>query len=283
MRKIDKPTLTAAVVFPICVSTVGNAAFRGRLTACQTLVNDAENEFDNKITKGLIHTILPETLVNGNVTNIDLKKLYTGQMVAKPQGRVYYDQLLMSAPQGLCPLCSHGEATTLDHYLPKTKFPRLSTVPINLVPACKDCNTGKLADSPSGPTDETLHPYYDNIENVKWLSADVNKTQPVSLTFRVSVHSTWDALLSARVVSHLDCFNLNILYASQAGRRLSGMKFNLENIFSSPEGAAGVKKYLTAEAASYEHVNLNSWESAMYRSLSEDDWFCAGGFRFIAS
>ncbi|WP_426484623.1 HNH endonuclease [Flavobacterium sp. 2] len=282
MRKIDKPTITAAEVFPICVSTVGNAAFRGRLTACQTLINNAENEFENKITKGLVHTILTETLVNGNVTNEDLKKLYTGQMVAKPQGRAYYDKLIMSAPQGICPLCSHGEATTLDHYLPKTKFPRLSVVPINLVPSCKDCNTGKLADCPTGPTDETLHPYFDNIENEKWLIAEVNKTDPLSLKFGVSAHPRWSALLSARVVSHLHCFDLKKLYASQAARRLSGMKYNLERIFSTPAGTAGVKKYLADEADSYEHVNLNSWESAMYRALAEDDWFCSGGFRFIA-
>jgi hypothetical protein len=283
VRKINKPTITAAVVFPVCVNTVGNAGFRARLTACQALINAAEDEFDNKITRGQIHTIGIETLVNGNVTNKELKKLYTDQMVAKPQGRVYYDKLISSAPKGICPFCSHGEATTLDHYLPKTKFPRLSVVPINLVPSCKDCNTGKLADCPSGPNDETLHPYYDDIENVKWLIADVNRTTPLSLTYRVSPHSTWDALLSARVASHLDCFNLNILYASQAGRRLSGMKYNLERIFSSPEGTAGVKRYLVAEAVSNEQVNLNSWESVMYRALSEDDWFCSGGFRSIAS
>ncbi len=270
-------------MFPVCVNTVGNAGFRARLTACQALINAAEDEFDNKITRGQIHTIGIETLVNGNVTNKELKKLYTDQMVAKPQGRVYYDKLISSAPKGICPFCSHGEATTLDHYLPKTKFPRLSVVPINLVPSCKDCNTGKLADCPSGPNDETLHPYYDDIENVKWLIADVNRTTPLSLTYRVSPHSTWDALLSARVASHLDCFNLNILYASQAGRRLSGMKYNLERIFSSPEGTAGVKRYLVAEAVSNEQVNLNSWESVMYRALSEDDWFCSGGFRSIAS
>lgn len=282
MRKIDKPTITAAVVFPICVSTVGNAEFRLRLTNCQTLINDAESEFDNKITKGQIHTILQEKLVNGNVTVDELKKLYSGQMVGKTKGRIYYDRLLMSAPKGVCPLCSHGEAKTLDHYLPKAKYPRLSVVPINLVPACKDCNTGKLADSPTGPTDETLHPYYDNIENVKWLVAEVNRTHPVTMTFRVSPHASWDPLLSARVASHLSCFNLNILYASQVARRLPGMKFNLERIFSSPEGSHGVQRYLEAEAVSNEHENLNSWESVMYRTLSENDWFCSGGFRSIA-
>lgn len=129
MRKINKPALRAAVVYPVCLTTVGNSRLRGRLERCQTLINDAETEFEAKITKGQIYTIARETIVNGNVTYKELKNVYTAQMVRKPKGRVYYDQLLIAAPEGLCPLCSHREATTLDHYLPKSKYPRLSIVP----------------------------------------------------------------------------------------------------------------------------------------------------------
>ncbi|MBC5862776.1 HNH endonuclease [Flavobacterium turcicum] len=281
MRKINKPALTAAMVYPECLTTVGDNGLRGRLERCQTLINDAETEFEAKITKGQIYTIARETVVNGNVTYKELKNVYTAQMVRKPKGRVYYDQLIMAAPEGLCPLCSHREATTLDHYLPKSKYPRLSIVPINLIPSCKDCNTGKLADYPTGPDDETLHPYYDNIENVIWLNAIVNKTTPVSLSFNVKAPTSWDNLLKNRVTTHLDCFKLNILYASQAARRLSGMKYNLEKIYSSGAAQAGIVKYLADEAASNAAINLNSWETAMFKALSEDDWFCSTGFRLI--
>lgn len=280
MRKINKPVLRAAVVYPVCLATVRNSGLRGRLAGCQTLINDAETEFEAKITKGQIYTIARETVVNGNVTDKELKNVYTAQMV-QAKGRVYYDQLLIAAPRGLCPLCSHREATTLDHYLPKSKYPRLSIVPINLIPSCKDCNTGKLADYPMGPNDETLHPYYDNIENVLWLNAIVNKTTPVSLSFNVKPPASWDTLLTNRVISHLDCFNLNILYATQSARRLSGMKYNLEKIYSSGAGQVGIEKYLTDEATSNAAINLNSWETAMFKALSEDDWFCSTGFRLI--
>lgn len=280
MRKINKPAFRAALVYPLCLTTVRDSGLRGRLAGCQTLINDAETEFEAKITKGQIYTIARETVVNGNVTDKELKNVYTAQMV-QAKGRVYYDQLLIAAPRGLCPLCSHREATTLDHYLPKSKYPRLSIVPINLIPSCKDCNTGKLADYPIGPNDETLHPYYDNIENVLWLNAIVNKTTPVSLSFNVKPPASWDTLLTNRVISHLDCFNLNILYATQAARRLSGMKYNLEKIFSSGAAQAGIEKYLADEVASNAAVNLNSWETAMFKALSEDDWFCSTGFRLI--
>lgn len=281
MRKINKPSFKAAVVYPDCLSTVRDLGLRGRLASCQALVNDAEAELDAKITKGQVHTIVRETLVNGNVTYKELKNVYTYQMVPKPRGRAYYDQLLMAAPKGICPLCSHREATTLDHYLPKSKYPRLSIVPINLIPSCKDCNTGKLAEYPTGPTDETLHPYFDDIENVMWLNAVVNRTVPVSLSFNVQAPSSWDSLLASRVSAHFSSFKLNILYASQAARRLAGMKYNLEKIYSSGAGQSGVARYLLDEAISNEAVNLNSWEAAMFRALSADSWFCSTGFQMI--
>lgn len=281
MRRINKPALTAAVVYPVCLATVGDSGLRGRLERCQTLINDAEIEFEAKITKGQIYTIAREAMVNGNVTYKELKNVYTAQMVRKPNGRIYYDQLLMAAPAGLCPLCSHREASTLDHYLPKAKYPRLSIVPINLIPSCKDCNTGKLADFPIGPDDETLHPYYDNIENVVWLNAIVNKTTPVSLSFNVKAPASWNQLLTNRVNTHFDCFKLNILYSTQSARRLSGMKYNLEKIYSSGAAKAGIVKYLADEAVSNATINLNSWETAMFKALSKDDWFCSTGFRLI--
>lgn len=281
MRRINKPALTAAVVYPDCLTTVGDSGLRGRLEGCQTLINDAETEFEAKITKGQIYTIERETVVNGNVTYMELKNVYTAQMVRKPQGRIYYDRLLMAAPNGLCPLCAHRDATTLDHYLPKSKYPRLSVVPVNLIPSCKDCNTGKLTDYPTTPEEETLHPYYDDIDNVTWLKARVNRTNPISLTFFVERPPSWDDLLFARVKSHFESFQLKNLYAVQSARRLSGLKKNLHDIFSSGAGANGILIYLQNEGNSNAAISLNSWETSMFKGLENDDWFCNIGFRQI--
>lgn len=281
MRKLNKPILNATIVYPDCLGGVGSAELRNRLVNCQPLIIDAETEFDNKITKGEIHTIVRETVINGNVSSSELKNVYTAQMVQNPRGRVYYDELIQAAPSGLCPLCAHRDATTLDHYLPKSKYPRLSVVPINLIPACKDCNTGKLSDYPTTPEEETLHPYYDDIDNVTWLKARVNRTNPVSLTFYVERPVSWDDLLFARVESHFDSFHLKNLYAVQAARRLSGLKKNLNDIFSSGAGSNGIVRYLLNEANSNAAVSLNSWETSMYRGLQNDAWFCGVGFRQI--
>ena len=39
-----------------------------------------------------------------------------------------------------CPFCGVGRVSTLDHYLPKTKYPTYAVTPVNLVACCAECN-----------------------------------------------------------------------------------------------------------------------------------------------
>lgn len=282
MRKINRPTVDAAAVFPDCLVHMRNGDLKNRISYCLNLIIQAEREFESKITKGEVYTIVRETLVNSNVRYDELRDFYTNQMVQRESGRKHYDNLLDAAPGGLCPLCSHREATTLDHYLPKAKYPRLSIVPINLVPSCRDCNTGKLAEYPNSANEETLHPYFDDLESTAWLCAEINRTNPVSVVFSVDTDVFGNELLTRRAESHMNCFDLYNLYGIQAGRRLSGMKNNLLRMSEEGVGQAGIARYLKNEADSLAAVNLNSWETAMYRALSESVWFCTVGFELIA-
>lgn len=282
MRKINRPVVDAAAVFPDCLVHMRNGDLKNRISGCLDLILEAEREFESKITKGEIYTIARETLVNGNVSCDELKDFYSKQMVQRTTGRIHYRNLLEAAPGGLCPLCSHREATTLDHYLPKAKYPRLSIVPINLVPSCKDCNTGKLAEYPTSANEETLHPYFDDIEKKTWLQAEVNMTDPVSLLFTVDKDIFGNDLLVQRTESHMNGFDLYNLYSIQAARRLSGMKHNLLRMAIEGADQYDIARYLKNEADSFAAVNLNSWESAMYRGLSNSAWFCREGFKLIA-
>ena len=278
MRKLNKPTLTSARVYIDCVNTVSNTTNRFRLVACAPLIQQAEQEFVKKITTGQMHTIGRETIVNGAVTATDLQKIYTYRMVQLPQGRIHYDTLILSAPNGLCPLCAHRDVSTLDHYLPKTKYPRLTVTPVNLIPACGDCNKGKLVNYPTTPEEETLHPYFDDIENDHWLIMTVLQTSPVSVNYSLKRPNGWQSLLFARLQTHFTSFKLKSLYSTQAGRELSGIKQQLINIHSSGAGERGVKQWLTESASSRELVNINSWQTALYKGLADDDWFCRDGF-----
>ena len=105
-------------------------------------------------------------------------------MVPKEKlARKYYDKLLSLAPLNRCPYCGIGQVSTLDHYLPKTKFLIFSVLPYNLVASCKDCNTGKLDSYATTQNKQTLHPYYDDFTSEQWLYARV--LQPLKIEFYV--------------------------------------------------------------------------------------------------
>lgn len=281
MRKLAKPNDIPPKAFLDCISKIRKKELKDRLLALKDLISEATVEFDSKVTTGQLHTVIREPLVNSNVTAKELMDVYNFRMVKKGSpGRKYYDRIFVSAPKGLCPLCSHRDVTTLDHYLPKAHYPRLSVEPINLIPSCYACNIDKKSTYPTKPNEETLHPYYDDIENVLWLKAVVIEKQPISIDFIVEGPVSWSKNFSERVKFHFESFDLKKLYTTQAARELSGVKFQFTSIFNK-SGSNSLKEHLLDAAKSRSKDNINSWQAALYNGLANSNWFCNGGVLMI--
>jgi len=279
MKRVLKPNFNAKDTFHICISIVRDKDLKSRLLECENLIIKAEVEFDSKVTTGEVYTIAKEKIVNGNVTANELEKVYTQRMSTKDvPGRTIYDKLMSASTLGICPLCNHRIVETLDHYLPKSEFPRLAVTPINLIPSCYTCNKSKLANSPTKPEEETFHPYFDNIEDDEWLSAIVNKTTPPSVSFFVKAPNEWSDLLAKRVNHHFISFSLNKLYSTHAAVLIRNLHGRLNSIYNS-FGANGVQKYLEEEAKSRINIDKNSWQTAFYKAISNDIWFCDQGYK----
>lgn len=280
MKKLPKPIFSASDTYILCIEKIRDADLKNRLSQCESLIVDAESEFNLKIAKGSIYTIKKETVINKNVEAKELEKVYTYRMAKKSApGRLIYDKIISMAELEVCPLCNHGIVETLDHYLPKSSFPRLSVTPINLIPSCYSCNKKKLTSIPSNSYEETLHPYYDDIENENWIFAKVNKTSPPSLTFFIMPPKHWSEMLKKRVEYHFYSFELDKLYSKQAAVWLRNLSVRLSEIYLKKD-SNGVRKYLKDEAKSLQKIDLNSWQSVLYSTIYKDDWYCSGGFEF---
>ncbi|HDR6315494.1 TPA: hypothetical protein QCU53_002225 [Bacillus thuringiensis] len=95
---------------------------------------------EGKITTHTVSTI-QEGCKPTNISKTEMLKLYTDKLAKlKQPGRVYYDKLMDSPLNHMCPLCGSRPVDSLDHYLPKEKFPAFAISPINLIPACLGCN-----------------------------------------------------------------------------------------------------------------------------------------------
>lgn len=275
MRTLKKPTDSVKTVFLQCIGNYQSEDLKNRLGACIGDIELATKEFEDKASIACTHTISIHKSVSGVVTSKEMCNVYEDKLAKKhAPGRMYYDKYLSAPQNGVCPLCGLRQATTLDHYLPKMKFPSLAVTPSNLVPACRDCNTSKHDDSFSRSNEEIIHPYFDNIENDLWLYACIAEEdmEPV-VTYHASKPAPWDDILFDRVKNHFEVFELNRLYATHAAEEITSIKHKLRKLYQTA-GAASVRLQLKEDMESSEYAHLNSWKSALYRALHDSQWIC---------
>jgi hypothetical protein len=287
MRAVSKPQFDTQLVYEACVNSISNDDLRNRLNSIANHIVKAGKDYDLKAQVSTLFKIELNNCENiqivvGAVTKQELKDVYTQHMVGltKPARRIY-DELIEAAPNGKCPSCGFGQASTLDHYLPKTKFPCLSVLPINLVPACKDCNTGKSASLAVIAERQTIHPYYDSHHGFfseQWLFAEVKETNPVSIKFYVEPPEDWMNIPKQRVITHFKNFDLSRRFSVEAAEELSSLNPLLFEYFAM--GGKGAVKFDLETKARVEFKNhKNSWKTAMYQALASSDWYCEYGFR----
>ena len=283
MRYLSRPTdenaepFDAAEVFETCVSMVRNCGLKAQLRSVTSIVEDESKDYEAKAAAGLLFRKLPHTNV-GTVAGEQVVKVYTHRMVPKTStGRPIYDRIMSLPVLGRCPFCGIGTVNTLDHFLPKDRFPVFSVTPVNLVPACKWCQGEKGEYYPTSKGQQLIHPYFDNLEPTIWLSAEVIQDAPAGFRFFASPPECWSASEKERVSTHLKELNLQVLFSSNAGSRLSEIRGRLSGLLQRG-GKNAVRAHLQEELTSIEADQTNSWTAAMYRSAVASDWFCEGGF-----
>ena len=264
--------------FVTCISRVRNAGLAARLAAATDSVVMASSEFDRAARRGTVHEVARHDIVAPDLTVDEMEKVYTQRMAKTgAPGRDIYDELFASPPQGRCPLCMQRSVATLDHHLPKAHFPSLAVAPLNLVPACSDCNKAKLASVPTRPEEVGLHPYYDNLGDDIWLHARVVERRPTALRFLVVAPPAWDAVLSARVANHFRSLSLAALFASEAAEELVNIRHQL-TVLKAANSKVGVRDELRRRADSCAAGRPNGWRAAAYRAWHDSGLVPRGWF-----
>jgi hypothetical protein len=213
-------------------------------------------------------------------TKQSMADLYNNRIVPEASsGRHIYDEI-RTKDGGQCALCALREAGTVDHYLPKEAYPALAFVPANLLPACSLCNGRKGQYEAATRDTELLHPYFDTMHSVQWVSADIPVGNPVP-SYRINRHSS-DLQLSNRVAHHFDKFRLADSYGIYAANELAILRGILSRLFDPPEERwEEIKSYLEIAAnASFHASSRNDWRAVAYKSWSRSDWFIRGGFLY---
>jgi hypothetical protein len=197
------------------------------------------------------------------------------------------DRLFKPVMLAQCPFCGFGEASTLDHYLPKELHPQFAVYSRNLVPCCSKCNTRKSNLIVDKVTDVRLflHPYYDIIPNVCFLSVQVT-LQPDAIDLSFRLHRTDGIALDVfrHLQSHFRLLQLADRYRLQSLMLLRGKRQALERFYGPNHDADRVAAELTTDANDREaDFGPNDWQTILYRELAANAAFCNGGFAVLDS
>jgi hypothetical protein len=270
--RVAKPSVPAIDAFRACYMGAEDVDLASRLHIQEGYIQNRSDDYEQAANAGTACSLAASDFGVPNVSKAEMGWLYDVRMVKRTAGRVIYETLRAAAHDGLCCICGVRPASTLDHFLAKNAYHSLAVNPLNLIPACFECNHGK-----GSGTRDTPHPYFDDFHLDVWLDADVVPTSPCAIKFSVKPPNAWSPSLATRVDTHFREFELGGLYASQAGRHLAGNRQLLRQTLSRADVDA-VQTLLEYMRDSWAAVNPNCWEAAMYRALAASQWYCSGGF-----
>src|ERR1700722_7085068 len=164
MWSLTEPDIDATALYDTCTTGLQNVHLSQKLDLAKPLVEGAYAAYVTFAAAGLLHQF-PRSEVVGEVTRHEMSSLYDNRLarLGSP-GRQAHDFILNGPRNGRCPLCGHRRVSTLDHHLPQSRFAAVALYPLNLVPACKDCNFTKRQTTSETEEENTLHPYFDNVE-----------------------------------------------------------------------------------------------------------------------
>ncbi|MEZ5874837.1 MAG: HNH endonuclease signature motif containing protein [Hyphomicrobiales bacterium] len=277
MWSVARPELDIEMTFTTCISKIRNEDLRARMVSITEQIVQAAELYSARAEQEELHLFPQSNDVNGIVSRDEMIDTYDQRLAGnKGPGRGIYDKIKLLPEYGICPFCDHNVVSTLDHILPKTLYPVLSVTPDNLVGCCKDCNKAKLAVAPMIAADVVLHPYFDNITGIPWLTAKVIEGRVAAVAFRPATVNDCSDELNLRIINQFEMLELGRLYSHQAARIISGHQRILSQLYMNG-GAEAVRAELARQYDSWVNYRLNCWQAAMYHALSENDWYCEEG------
>lgn len=267
MKSLPKPLQDKNVkdIFTECVmSFTSKSAQQSKLKYVADVESCSQN-YDKHIPNDIENFFHP---VLSPEAKKDLKKIYSEKFSKdNTVGKKYYD-VIMAQANGVCPICRTGTPTTMDHYLPQSKYPLLVVTPVNLVPACKDCNMGKSSFDTKKSSMMPLHPYFDKVDD-KWLEARIafSEDATFSVEFYNGIESSEDSVnIKSRIDSHIKVHHLQETFKSKAITELGYIKGRYKEM-SISTSVSEIKYDLEEACKSAEDYDANSWKAALYRAL----------------
>jgi hypothetical protein len=169
----------------------------------------------------------------------------------------------------VCPSCGEpGRPRTLDHYLPKDRFPEFSALLLNLTPMCDWCQGEKLTDYVTEDGKKRyIHPYFDDVDRPLFSITFMPPFSTPSIDIAVSQEMPEELILLVK--SHLEGVDLLTRFKEYFRTRYISV---LRRAKASRDGEnRSLRDLLNLFLENEEEKSLNSWDAVLYRSILENN------------
>ena len=280
MLRLSTPASSFENVIDLCHAGItGNAVLAHQVADAREQMIAMGEVYVASCQNGRLYQLVPappgeaDPIVFGRLRKSDLVKLYDQYLLgAGKPARQIYEELLVSARER-CPFCGGiGRPRNIDHFLPKSRFPQFSILPVNLVPSCRDCNMdGKAARIAVSAEDQIIHPYWDEtcFFDVQWIFArfesDIFDPQ-LRIEYFVCAPAGWSVVDRARAIYHFAAFDLPLRYALKASEHAGVVQGQIRRMQSAGVSNSEIIDFLLQpgiESAGFP----NHWRVGLYQAF----------------
>lgn len=168
-----------------------------------------------------------------------------------------------------CPSCGEaGSPNTLDHFLPREKYPHFSVTIANLTPMCSKCQ-GKKSDHVGNAVNPRffIHPYFDDFASQQLLELEIEPPFDIpTFNLRISDAVMFDA--RPIVEQHVQRLELPRRFRKFFRDRYRQL---LRQAQDCRHEDVDLQAFLRVTKRSHARVGLNYWDHVFYLSVLEND------------
>ncbi len=275
-------------VYKLCVSGKRKRELTKDEVAINSYLRACHRSFQIHAAYGIYYLYKDESVSKG-IDKKDLINLYEDKLVGKKRaGRYFYELLLNRTYENKCQICFHGDAETLDHYLPKELYPSLSISHYNLYPACYICNGKKSQWDPLAPEQQLIHPFFDNFYQGTWLHAEFEERNKRIVFMPNALRFHQGTCEFERLRLHLEKHEIIKTYEELAMRKIQDIvrasiryKLSLRKVISSEIDI--LNDNFNKQKESNSLYTFEHWKYVTCKALLQSEFFLINGKKLFGS
>ena len=219
-------------------------------------------------------TSLEDLSITEKDSLIDLYQ-YKAAIIQKIKGEILGNQIRTIT--NTCQYCTLNSVNTLDHFLPKEKFPDFSVNPLNLFPCCSECNSkkGSLWLDSNNNHHLFLNLYLDELPNKRYLMADFDFQDDIPIvTFCLGNPENIDSRTYEIIKSHFSRLDLLKRMGERSNEEITNIINTIKGDYRLNSDISSIKSTITeTENENKKAYGYNYWKSVLKLSIIEKDEF----------